>query len=316
MALTNTAIYKAKAKEKPYKLYDEKGLFVGIQPSGGKWWRYKYRFEGKEKLLALGVYPEVSLKQARDKRDTARSQLANGIDPSAKRRAEKVAKAGAESFEAVAREWLVKFSPRWADSYSSKMLGRLEKDAFPWLGSSPVNAITAPELLRVLRRIEQRGAIETSHRVRQYCGQVFRYAIATGRADRDVSQDLRGALPPTKRRHYASITEPKAVGQLLRALNGYQGSLVTRCALQLAPLVFVRPGELRHAEWMEIDMDAAEWKIPAEKMKMEQRHVVPLSRQALNILAEIQPLTGDGSMCSRVSAPTLAPCLKIRLTAR
>ena len=294
MALTDTAIKKAKTKEKPYKLSDEKGLFISIQPRSGKWWRFKYRFDGKEKLLSLGTYPEVSLKKARKRRDTAREEIADGIDPSAKRKAEKVAKAGAESFEAVAREWFDKFSPGWAESHSSNVIGRLEKCAFPWLGKSSINEITAPELLRVLRRIENRGAIETAHRIRQYCGQIFRYAIATGRADRDISHDLRGAIPPPVTEHFASITEPKAIGQLLRAIDGYEGSPSTRCALQLAPFVFVRPGELRRAEWQEIDLKAAEWKIPADKMKMKQPHVVPLSKQALAILEEVQPLTGSG----------------------
>jgi integrase len=294
MLLTATAIRNAKHKDKPLKLPDGAGLFLLVQPSGAKWWRFRYRFEGKEKMLSLGTYPEVSLKDARERRDDARKMLASGIDPSENRKAVKAARAETNSFEVVAREWLAKFSPNWAPTHTSKIVSRLEKDIFPWVKDKAIRDITAPDLLKCLRRIEERGALESAHRTLQHCGQVFRYAIVTGRADRDISADLRGALPPVKQKHHASITEPGAIGELLRAINGYQGSIITRCALQLAPLVFVRPGELRKAEWKELDLDKSEWRIPGSRMKMKEMHIVPLSSQAVEILRELQPLTGSG----------------------
>lgn len=265
-----------------------------MAPSGGKWWRLKYRFAEKEKRLSLGVYPEVSLKEARLKRDDARRLLANGIDPSEHRQQTKSAlvERGANSFETIAREWYAKFSQNWVDSHSSKILRRLERDIFPWLGARPIASITAPELLTALRSIESRGALETAHRAMQNCGQVFRYAVATGRAERDPTGDLRGALPPVKEKHHASIKDPKAIGALLRAIDGYQGSLITKSALRLAPLLFVRPGELRKAEWTEFNLDGAEWRIPAKRMKMREQHIVPLSSQAVAILRELHALTG------------------------
>jgi integrase len=222
--------------------------------------------------------------------------LSTGIDPSAEKKARKAAKVveATSSFEVVAREWFAKFAPAWAASHSEKIIRRLERDIFPWIGGRAVGEISAPELLSVLRRIESRGAIETAHRAHQNCGQILRYAIATGRAERDICADLRGAIPPSKEKHHPSITDPAAVGGLLRAIDSYTGSFVTKCALRLAPLVFVRPGELRHAEWSEINLDAAEWRIPAEKMKMRAVHIVPLSTQAISILTELKPLTGDG----------------------
>jgi len=296
MKLTDTAIKKAKRRGKPYKLFDGQGLYLLVKLNGRKAWRFKYRFNGKEKLISLGTYPEVSLAQARDRRKDAREKVADGIDPSVVKRANKLARAeeGENSFEAIGREWFEKNSPRWSKSHTDRSKRLLEKDLYPWLGPRPVAQIDAPELLRVIRRIESRGAVDTAHRALQYCGMVFRYAIATGRADRDPSGDLRGALPPVQKKHHASIVEPKAVGALLRAIDGYEGHLVTRCALQLAPLVFVRPGELRRAEWPEINLENAEWRIPAAKMKMESPHIVPLSRQALAVLSEIKPLTGGG----------------------
>jgi integrase len=294
MALTDTAVRNTKPKEKAYKLFDGGGLFLMVNPKGSRYWRLKYRYQGKEKLLALGVYPDVSLKTARDRRDAARAQIADGIDPSQARKATKAAQSDADSFEAVAREWWGQREPNWSKTHSSRILLRLNKDVFPWVGKRPIGEITAPELLTVLRRIENRGAVETAHRIHQSCGQIFRYAVATGRAERDPSADLKGALPPTRQKHHASITDPKKVGELLRAIEGYEGSLVTRCALQLASLTFVRPGELRHAEWSEINIDKAEWRISAEKMKMSAVHIIPLSSQALSVLREIQPLTGHG----------------------
>jgi integrase len=234
------------------------------------------------------------LKSAREKRDASRQQLAAGIDPGEARKAEKVAQAGAESFEAIAREWHTKFSPGWVASHGDRILRRLEKDIFPWIGKRPIAEIKAPELLAVLRRIETRGAQETAHRAMQNCGQVFRYAVATGRAERDPIGDLRGALPPPKEKHHASIIEPKRIGALLRAIDAYEGYFVTKCALRLAPLVFVRPGELRKAQWPEIDLEKAEWRIPGERMKMREQHIVPLSRQGVEILRELEPLTNRG----------------------
>jgi integrase len=276
--LTDTNIRKAKPRVKSFKLFDGGGLYLEVNPAGGKWWRWKYRHAGKEKRLSLGVYPDVSLKSARAKRDAARRQLAAGIDPGHARRLEKIARAGAESFEAIAREWHAKFSPGWVASHGDRIMRRFESDLFPWLGTRPIAAIKAPELLAVLRRIESRGALETAHRAMQNCGQVFRYAVATGRAERDPTGDLRGALPPPKEQHHASIIEPKRIGELLRAIDAYEGFFVTKSALRLAPLVFVRPGELRKARWPEIDLEKAEWRIPAERMKMREQHIVPLSR--------------------------------------
>lgn len=296
MPLTDTAIRNAKPGAKPIKLFDSGGLFLLIAPAGGKWWRLKYRFGGKEKLLSLGTYPEVGLKEAREKRAEARKLLASAIDPGENRKALKAAQGerAANSFEVVAREWFAKFKPNWVESHSEKIIKRLERDVFPWIGSKPVADVGAPELLACLRRIEGRGAVDTAHRALQNCGQIFRYAVATGRAARDPSGDLRGALAPVKEKHLASITDPKAVGGLLRACEGYQGSFVTQCALRLAPLVFVRPGELRKAEWAEIDLDRAEWNIPAERMKLREPHLVPLASQAVSILWELHALTGRG----------------------
>ena len=289
MPLTDTLLRSAGPRAKAFKLFDGGGLYLEVSPAGGKWWRWKYRHGGREKRLSFGVYPDVSLKAARVKREAARQQLAAGIDPGQARKAEKLAQAGAESFEAIAREWHAKFSPGWVASHGDRILCRLEKDVFPWLRARPVGDIKAPELLAVLRRIESRGAQETAHRAMQNCGQVFRYAVATGRAERDPTGDLRGALPPPKEKHHASILEPRRIGGLLRAIDSYEGFFATKCALRLAPLVFVRPGELRQARWSEIDLENAEWRIPAERMKMREQHIVPLSRQAIGILEELEP---------------------------
>lgn len=295
MALTNVAVQGAKPKEKRYNLKDEKGLYLEVAPSGGKWWRLRYWLAGRENRLSLGTFPEVSLAQARERRDEARKILAQGIDPSEARKAEKAqALTGEETFELVAMEWFECNRPKWSATNARHVLARLKSYVFPVLGVRPIREITAPELLAAMRRVEDRGAVFSAHRTLQNCGQVFRYAVACGKAERDPSQDLRGALAPTKEKHHASVTEPKAVAELLRAIDGYQGTLATRCALNLAPLVFVRPGELRHAEWSEIDLEAGEWRIPAEKMKMRVQHIVPLSRQAVAVLRELQPLTGAG----------------------
>ncbi len=291
--LTDTAIKNAKPKEKPYRLTDEKALYLEVMPNGSKYFRWKYRVDGKEKRMAFGVYPDTSLKEAREKRDQARKQLAQGIDPGENRKAMKAAQtAEGETFEVIAREWFAKYQPTWAKTHTDKIIYRLEKDAFPWIGKRPIREITAPEILTVLQRTEKRGALDTAHRVHQNCGQIFRYAVATGRADRDPCGDLRGALPPCKREHFPSLTEPTEVAELLRAIDGFRGTFVVQCALRLAPLFFVRPGELRQAEWKDIDLDAAEWRYTVSKTKTE--HLVPLARQAVAILRELHALTGHG----------------------
>ena len=294
MALSDTAIRNAKPRAKPFKLFDGGGLYLEVSPPGGKWWRLKYRFGDKEKRFSLGVYPDVSLKDARERRDAARKLLANEIDPSQNRKALRSARAdlAANSFELVAREWFAKYSANWAANHSDRIIGRFERDIFPWIGRRPMTELTAPELLAVMRRIESRGALETAHRALGNCSQVFRYAVATGRAVRDPCGDLRGALPPVKGEHFAATTEPKRVAEILRSMDAYQGTLTVRCALNLAPMVFVRPGELRKAQWADFDLDAQEWRYLVTKTKTS--HIVPLARQAVAILRELHPLTGQG----------------------
>ncbi len=295
MPLTDIQCKSASTKEqgKPQKFQDEKGMYLLVTTSG-KYWRFDYRFVDKRKTLALGIYPEVKLKEARQKRDEARQLLERGIDPGQHRKIQKLARGviHESSFEALGREWFSRQQSIWSDSHADRILRRLERDVFPWLGARPIMEIEPPELLLVLRRIEGRGAIETAHRAKQDCGQIFRYAIAIGKATRNPAADLTGALTPVAKSSFATITEPKKIGELLRAMDGYEGTMISRCALKLTPLVFVRPGELRKAEWSEFDLEGARWVIPAERMKMRERHVVPLSRQALAVLREIQSLTG------------------------
>jgi len=293
--LTDVKVQKAKPKDKPISLFDGGGLYLLITPAGGKLWRFKYRFNNKEKKLAFGSYPEISLQNARQRREEARGLVANGVDPDAVRKAQKQANTEeTETFEVIAREWHAKFTPTWTAGHATTIISRLERDLFPWIGKRPINQVKAPELLAVLRRVESRGALESAHRIRTIAGQVFRYAVATGRAERDPAADLKGALPQPAERHRAAITDPKEVAPLLRALDGYQGHFVVKCALRLAPMFFVRPGELRHAEWAEVDLDEAVWCIPADKMKMKQAHIVPLCRQAVEILTELKEVTGSG----------------------
>lgn len=294
MPLTDTAIRNAKPGAKPAKLFDERGLFMIVTPTGGKWWRFRYKFDNKEKLLSLGVYPDVGLKDARQRRDDARKLLADGIDPGENRKAMKAVKQdrAANSFEVITREWYAKHAQNWVEHHGDRIIRRFERDIFPWIGGRPIADVTAPELLAAMRRIENRGALETAHRALGNCGQVFRYAIATGRATRDPSGDLRGALPPVKGEHFAAVTEPIQAAELLRTLDGYQGTLTVACALRLAPLVFVRPGELRNAEWADIDLDAAEWRYHVTKTDSD--HIVPLATQAVAILRELHALTGAG----------------------
>lgn len=294
MPLTNTAILNAKPEARPRKLADEKGLFLLVHPNGSKYWRLKYRFGGTEKLLALGVYPDVSLADARQRRDDARKLLANEVDPgTVKQQTKRATKENAaNSFEAIAREWFAKHLHSWAPSHAEKIISRLERDVFPWLGSKPVIEINAPIVLEVLRRIEQRGTLDTAHRAKGNISQVMRYAIATGRAERDPCPDLRGALPPAKETNLPSITDPVQVGELLRAIQAFRGTFVVQSALRLAPLLFVRPGELRRAEWAGFDLDKAEWRYFVTKTKTE--HSVPLATQAVEILKELHALTGHG----------------------
>lgn len=292
MTLTTTAVKNARPRKKPYKLAAGGGLALLVTPAGGKWWRWRYRYGGREKMLSMGVYPDVSLKEAGLRRDKARQLLADGSDPSVLRRAE--GEARADTFEAIAREWLALQQRKLATVTLYKAKWMLEAFVFPRLGSRPIRDITPPELLATLRLMEASGKHETTHRTKQRVGQVFRYAIATGRAERDITADLKGALAPVTSTNRAAITDPARVGGLLRAIDGFQGQPATAYALKLAPLLFVRPGELRAAEWSEFDLDAAEWRIPAARTKMRTAHVVPLSRQAVAILRAAHMLTGSG----------------------
>lgn len=296
MALTAVQVKNAKPREKAYKIADERGLYLLVNPNGSKLWKLKYRFAGIEKKLSLGAVSEVSLAAARDAREEARKQLANNIDPGILKNSIKRSKklAAENSFEAIAREWHAKFTSKWTKEHGERILIRLEQNIFPWIGKRPIKEVTAPEILSALLRVEKRGAVETAHRISQICGQIFRYGIVTARAERNPAADLRGALAPVKQKHHASITDPVEVGKLLRVINDYRGSYVTKCALQLAPLFFVRPGELRHAEWDEFDFEKAEWRIPAEKMKMRVQHLVPLCSQAIILLQQLYAYTGDG----------------------
>lgn len=296
MPLTPLQVKNAKPKDKSYKIADERGLYLQVNPNGSKLWKMKYRYAGREKKLSFGSFLDVTLAKAREMRNDARNKLSQGIDPGVLKNSIKRSKqiAAENSFEMIAREWHAKFTPKWTKEHGERILIRLEQNIFPWIGNRPISEIHAKEILAPLLRVEQRGAIETAHRISQVCGQIFRYAIITERAERNPAVDLRGALAPVKQKHHASITDPSEVGKLLRAINNYRGNFITKCALQLAPLLFVRPGELRRAEWSELDFEKAEWKIPAEKMKMRIQHLVPLSTQAIVILQELKAVTGNG----------------------
>jgi len=291
MPLTDITAKSAKPKEKLYKLSDEKGLFLSVRPNGGKYWQMKYRFDGKEKTLSFGVYPEVSLKEARDKRDNARKQIKDGIDPSAEKKLAKLTRMvdAENSFEAVAREWHEKQTDRYTKKHHKTVLTRLENDAFPLLGSRPIGQIKAPELLVTVQKIEKRGAVDLSHRVLQTIGQIIRYAIATGRAERDITTDLRGALTVRKKVNHANLKEDD-LPEFLQRLANYQGEPQTKIALQMLVLTFVRTGELRGMKWDEINFDTNEWHIPAERMKMREKHIVPLSKQVIELLQQVRKL--------------------------
>lgn len=302
MPLTNAEILNAKAglkpsgqvTDKPYKMYDAGGLYIEVTPVGGKRWRLKYRYAEKEKLISLGTYPETSLANARVRRDDARKLLDAGIDPSQARKAEKSAlilNAG-NSFETVALEWLESRQGVVEPAQITKAMSRMMNDVFPWLGSRPIADLTSPEILAVLRRIDGRGARYSAHKVRSEISQICRYAIATGRMTRDPARDLIGAIPPAKEKHFAAITEPAKVGEMLRAFDAFAGTYPVQCALKLAPLLFCRPGELRKAEWKDIDLERAEWRYLVTKTNTP--HLVPLARQSVAILRELHCLTGNG----------------------
>jgi integrase len=303
MPLTDVSIRAAKPREKSYRLKDSVGLYLEVRPEGGKWWRYRYKVAGRENMLSLGTYPEVGLSAARARRDELRRQVAQGIDPGHARRAEKEtqATASANSFETIAREWYETRRHDWADSYGEKIMARFVADVFPYVGASPIAELKPPELLEVFRRIEKRGALETAQRARENVSQVFRYAVATGRAGSDPSRDLKDALRKPIVQHFPAITKPQRLGELLRAIDGYGGTLIVRAALKLAPMLMLRPGELRHAQWPEFDLDGALWTIPAARMKRQKvgklqgpPHLVPLPAQAVEVLRELHRLTGAG----------------------
>jgi len=293
LALTDPTAKQAKPKEKPYRLADEKGLYLEVHPNGSKYWRHKYRFAGKEKRLAHGVYPEVSLKQARNARDDARQLLRDGIDPGRARRSRKVRDLweADNTFKSISKEWFDKQRPGWADSTATKRQALLDNDLSPWLGSTSINHIETMDLLSVLQRIEDRGAIETAHNARQVLNQIFRYAKQTRRISENPALDLAGALKPKGTTHRPAIVDPKEFGKLLRAIDGYKGTHVVRSLLKLCPLLFQRPGEMIAMEWSEIDWKGAVWQLPADKMKMRAAHAVPLSTQAVAILRDLEPLT-------------------------
>ena len=317
--LTDTAIRKAKAGDKPRKLGDGGGLYLELQPNGSRWWRLKYRLGGKEKRLSLGVYPDVTLADARVRREAARRLVAAGTDPSDERKAGKAmtdrerenqrradaGQAAIGSFEQVAREWLAQVHcPKVSVGYAKRSRIQLETDVFPWIGSKPIASVTAPMVLELLRKIEARSSQDTVHRVKQTCGLVFRYAIATGHAERDPVPDLREALAHPIKRHYAAIADPHKLGELLRAIESYGGHPATRAALKLAALVFQRPGNVLAIRWADLDLDAGTWTIPSEDMKRTKQakatgaaHVVPLATQAVETLSTLRPLTGAGLYC-------------------
>lgn len=297
MALTDTFVKQVKPTQNPAgkKHTDGGGMYLLVKEVG-KYWRLDYRYAGKRKTLALGTYPEVSLAKARQRREIARQRLADGLDPSDEKRRDKLiaASTSANTFEVVARQWLTKTDADRSVNTTRKVTNWLEHDVFPWIGQMPIASIGPRDVLAALRKMEDRGALDSVHRVKQVCGQVFRFAVASGLAERDVTQDLRGALAKPAAGHHAAITDPRAFGGLMRSIHDYQGHPYTVAALKLTPLVFVRPGELRTAEWTEINLAAAEWRIPGSKMKMGVDHIVPLSTQAMEILRTMQPVTGHG----------------------
>jgi integrase len=312
-SLTESRIQGAKPREKAFKLFDSLGLFLRVNPNGSRLWRLRYRFDGVEKLHALGAHPQFTLKQARELRDDARRLLARGIDPAMERKAAKLTKAN--TFQDIAKEWLEMQRKRFAEATFEKAEWTFNDLINPYIGSRPIMEISAPELLTVFRRLETRGKHETAHRTKQRCGQVFRYAIATGRAERDPTADLRGALAPLVVKHRAAIVDPVQIGGLLRAIYSYRGQPATEAALKLAAMMFVRPGELRKAEWAEFNLDGSDWRIPATRMKMRSLHIVPLATQAVDVLTQLHEFTGR----SRYVFPSLRsrerPMSEVAITA-
>lgn len=285
--LTDARLRQARPGEKPYKLTDERGLYLHVMPSGSRLWRFQYRFQGRRKLLAFGRYPEVSLSEARQRRDEARRLLAQGIDPGVKRKAEKQARQ--ETFGAVALEWFGRMSGSWAESHAKKTESRLFRWLLPYLKDTHIRQVTAPMILQCARRAEEAGRLETAHRVIQLAGQVIRYAMATGLAESDPTPSLRGALTKSPERHYPAPVDPEALAEVLRAIWSYEGSPVVKAALQILALTFQRPGEVRHMRWDQVELEAKQWRFKATKTRQD--HLVPLSTQALSILEELRPLT-------------------------
>ena len=294
MSLTDTRCKGAKPQEKDYKISDEKGLYMIVKTTGAKWWRFDYTFNGKRKTISLRTYPDISLKIARERRDEYRRMVATGIDPSANRKAHKLVESieVQDCFKLIALEWLNIKKSEWVSSHYSKIESRLQRDIFPWIGDKSITEIKPIEILNVLKRIQDRGSLETAHRAKSDISQIFRYAIQTDRAENNPTIHLGGALKTPKEKHMASIVEPDEVGELLRQIDSYEGTFIVRCALQFAPLVFVRPGELRQAQWKDINLETAEWRFKASKT--HQDHIVPLSKQALEVLKAIQPYSGHG----------------------
>lgn len=301
MPLTNMTVKHAVAKRRPYKLFDGGGLYLLVNVKAAKYWRYDYCFRQKRKTFALGVYPRVSLKSARQRLSEVKDQLEQGIDPCRQRKILKLTQGGEQenSFEVVAREWHQRYLSTWSPAYAKTILHRLDVNIFPMIGYRAIDEIEPLEILAALRQIEARGALHTAHRIRAICGRVFRYAVATGRTQFDPSRDLQGALPPAKSTHFASLTDVNQIAALLRAIKTYQGDYSTRYALRLLPYVFVRPGELRHASWDEIDFEKRQWRIPVKKMKMRREHIVPLSRQSIAIFKKMQQRSQAYSRDSR-----------------
>ena len=294
-SLTDLKIKNAKPASKPYKIFDGDGLFLFIHPAGGKLWRLKYRFGGIEKTLSLGKYPQNTLSDARSKRLEAKRKIDAGIDPGEQKKARKAEQIELteNTFENIAKEWHHKNLDQWTKGYAQTIIKRLQRDVFPLIGHKPIAKIKPSEILSVLETVEARGAIELTHRLKILCGQIFRFAISCDKAENDPTVNLKGSLKPVPTKHHAAFTDPENISGLMRAIDGYQGTFIVKCALQLSPLFFVRPGELRQAEWSEIDFESALWTIPAERMKMRASHIVPLSRQAIEILKSLHPFTGN-----------------------
>ena len=294
LPLSDVQVKKAKATDKQYRLTDGDGLYLIVTEAGSKLWRFDYRFNGVRKTAAFGTYPELSLSDVREMRKNARSLVAHDVDPGETKKAQRVAgDQQANTFEVIAREWHAKFKHTWVEKHGKHKLQRLENNIFPWIGKTPITEVTAPELLACLRRVEVRGALDLAHRIRTSCVQVFQYAIATGRCERNIAADLKGSLPPAKVTHYGAPTEPEKLGFVLKAIEDYTGGFATKCALQLSTMLLVRPGILRHMEWLELDLELGNiWSVPAGKMKMDNAHIVPLPLQAVAILKVLKPLTG------------------------